>query len=115
MHRFRILPSLLAACCATALLAQAPSSAPKPDHKLKKLAVLVGHWTYEGEYKPGPLGPGAKIKGAYDAHMILGGFFLQEEQVEKVMPAKCGISRSNPTTQPTRTLTAGGINPMVRR
>jgi hypothetical protein len=83
MHRFRILPSLLAACCATALLAQAPSSAPKPDHKLKKLAVLVGHWTYEGEYKPGPLGPGAKIKGAYDAHMILGGFFLQEEEVEK--------------------------------
>jgi hypothetical protein len=43
----------------------------------------VGHWTYEGEYKPGPLGPGGKITGTYDAHMILGGFFLQEQEIEK--------------------------------
>jgi hypothetical protein len=38
----------------------------------------VGHWTYEGEYKPEPLGPGGKFTGENTARMILGGFFLQE-------------------------------------
>jgi hypothetical protein len=83
MQRFRILPLLLVVCFATALLAQAPSSAPKPDPELKKLAVLVGHWTYEGEYKPGPLGPGGKITGVYDGQMILGGFLFQARMTEK--------------------------------
>jgi hypothetical protein len=46
--------------------------------------VLIGHWTYEGEYKPGPLGGGGKVKGVWDARMILGGFFLHEEVNEKV-------------------------------
>src|SRR5258706_1223503 len=45
--------------------------------------VLVGHWTYEEEWKAGALGPGGKMTGVYDAHMILGGFFLQAEQTEK--------------------------------
>jgi hypothetical protein len=82
MQRFRILPLLLVAYFATALLAQAPSSAPKPDPELKKLAVLVGHWTYEGEYKPGPLGPGGKITGVYDGQMTLGGFLFQARMTE---------------------------------
>ena len=81
MKRIAILSSLLAICFVVAI--QAQTAAPKPGPEIRKLHVLVGHWTYEGEYKPGPLGPGAKIKGTYDAHMILGGFFLQEEEVEK--------------------------------
>jgi hypothetical protein len=75
MQRFHILLFTLVACFGTAMMAQAPAS--KPDPVLKKLAVLEGHWTYVGEYKPGPLGPGAKTSGEYDAQMILGGFFLQ--------------------------------------
>ena len=35
-------------------------------------------------YKPGPLGGGSKVKGVWDARMILGGFFLHEEVNEKV-------------------------------
>jgi hypothetical protein len=35
---------------------QAP--APQPDPEVKKLQALVGHWTFKGEYKAGPLGPG---------------------------------------------------------
>ena len=53
MQRISILLFLLVFCSATAMQAQAP--APKPDPEVKKLHVWVGHWTYEGEYKPGPL------------------------------------------------------------
>jgi hypothetical protein len=65
------------------MLAQAPATAPKPNPELKKLAVLVGHWTYEGEYKPGLIGPGGKITGEYTGEMILGGFFLKAQESEK--------------------------------
>jgi hypothetical protein len=61
----------------------AQAQAPKPDPELKKLQIFVGHWTYEGEYKAGPLGPGGKITGEYTGQMILGGFFLQGETIEK--------------------------------
>ena len=81
MQRINTLLFLLVVCFATALQAQAP--ARKPDPELKKLHVLVGHWTYEGEYKGGPLGPGGKITGEYDAHMILGGFFVQDQSTER--------------------------------
>src|SRR5215472_14408390 len=83
MQRNKILLGLLVFCVTSALQAQAPASAPNPDPDLKKLLPLVGHWTYEEEWKAGPLGPGGKMTGVYDAHMILGGFFLQAEQSEK--------------------------------
>jgi len=57
--------------------------APKPGPEVKKLHVLAGHWTYEGEYKPGPLGPGGKCTGEMTLQMILGGFFLQGRLTEK--------------------------------
>jgi hypothetical protein len=62
---------------------QAQAPAPKPDPELKKLSVAVGHWTYQGEAKPGPLGPGGKLTGEYTSEMILGGFFLQEQFTTK--------------------------------
>src|SRR5215472_10925801 len=83
MQRNKILLGLLVFCVTSALQAQAPASAPNPDPDLKKLLPLVGHWTYEEEWKAGPLGPGGKMTGVYDAHVILGGFFLQAEQTEK--------------------------------
>jgi hypothetical protein len=39
--------------------AQAPS--PKPGPEQKRLEVFVGNWTFEGEDKPGPGGPGGKV------------------------------------------------------
>jgi len=60
------------------------AQAPKPDPEMAKAAnAFVGHWTYEGEYKPGPLGPGGKVTGVYDIKTILGGFFLQDRWTEK--------------------------------
>jgi hypothetical protein len=81
MQRISVLLFLLVFCSATAMQAQAP--APKPDPEVRKLHVLVGHWTYEGEYKPGPLGPGGKVSGVYDGRMILGGFFFEGRATEK--------------------------------
>ena len=52
-------------CSATAMQAQAPP--PNPDPEVKKLHVYVGHWSYEGEAMPGPLGPGGKFTGEQDA------------------------------------------------
>jgi hypothetical protein len=82
MQRISILLLALVVCFATAMQAQAP--APKPDPEVKKLHVLVGHWTIEGEFKPGPLGPGGKWTGVDNCRMILGGFFFQCQLSGKV-------------------------------
>jgi hypothetical protein len=76
MARTIALLFLLAFCLATAVQAQAP--APTPGPEVQKLRVMVGHWTLEGEYKPGPLGPGGKITGELTSRMILNGFFIEE-------------------------------------
>jgi hypothetical protein len=81
MQRISVLLFLSVFCFATALRAQA--QAPKPDPEMKKLSVLVGHWTYEGETNPGPLGPGGKHTGEWTCQMILGGFFLRCGWTEK--------------------------------
>jgi hypothetical protein len=81
MARISILLFLLVFCSATAMQAQAP--APKPDPEVKKLSVYLGHWTYEGERKPGPWGPGGKFTGERDARWILRGFYLETRQREK--------------------------------
>ena len=81
MKRFTLL-LLLIFCFAMAMQAQMP--APKPAPEFKKVAdAWVGHWTYEGEYKAGPLGPGGKITGELTSEMILGGFFIQFQWTEE--------------------------------
>jgi len=83
MKKIAILCLLLIVGSVSVVQAQAPATAPKPDPELKKLTVWVGHWTYEGEIKPGPLGPGGKFTGEYDGKMILGGFVFQGRWTEK--------------------------------
>lgn len=41
-------------------LAQEPA-APKPGPETQRLQYFVGHWTTEGEMKPGAMGPGGKF------------------------------------------------------
>jgi hypothetical protein len=62
--------------------AQTQSLAPGPEHK--RLEVFVGNWTFQGEAKAGPAGPGGKITGS-DRNQLLGGFFI-ERQVEETGP-----------------------------
>ena len=78
MRRNALSLMLLTVCVAT-MQAQAPS----PGAEMKKLNLLVGRWTYEGENKPSPLGPGAKYAGVYTAKMILGGSALEEQDTVK--------------------------------
>jgi len=83
MRRFVVLFLLLMVAFVSVVQAQTPATAPKPDPELKKLQALVGHWTYEGEYKPGPLGPSGKITAEYSAQWKLNGFVLLASASEK--------------------------------
>jgi hypothetical protein len=98
MRAFRFVRFLMGLSLATAIFAQA--QAPKPDPHLKQLSALAGRWTYEGEYKSGPLGPGGKITGEYTGRTILNGFFYEGRETEK---GRRTTLRSTPTTPQTRT------------
>jgi hypothetical protein len=82
MKRFAFGVSLVVLVFAVSLWAQAQPQAPKPSPELNKLGVMVGHWTYEGEYKAGPGGPNGKAKGEEFIQWILGGYFLQDLEIE---------------------------------
>jgi hypothetical protein len=82
MARTIALLFFLVVCSAAAMQAQAP--APKPAPEVKKLHAALGHWTIDGEQKAGPLGPGGRFTGEAYIRMILGGFFLQNQQSGKV-------------------------------
>lgn len=75
---------IVAACFSITAFAQQPNQPAKPDPELKRLAVYVGQWRYEGEYKPGPLGPAGKATGDATGEMILRGFFLEWRWKEQV-------------------------------
>ena len=81
MQRISLLLLALVFCFAAAMQAQA--QAPKPDPEVKKLSVFVGQWTFDVEYKPGPLGPAGKHTGEMACQMVLGGFFMQCRITEK--------------------------------
>lgn len=54
-------------------MAQEP---PKPGPEQKRLSYFVGKWTFEGEEKPGPFGPGGKFTGSETIEWFPGGFFV---------------------------------------
>lgn len=68
--------------CVLVVTAAAQAPTPKPGPEQKRLAVFVGNWTYEGEAKPGPAGPGGKVTGT-DRSQMLGGFFIDRRWEEK--------------------------------
>jgi len=82
MNRMYVLLLVLLVCFSTGAQSQTTKTAPQPNPELKKLQVLVGHWTVEGEYKPGPMGAGGKMTGDYTLQFILKGFFLEEHGFE---------------------------------
>ena len=59
---------------ATAAFAQ--MEAPKPGPDVKKLDYFVGHWTAEGNVKPGPMGPGGIFKSDDNNEWMEGGYFV---------------------------------------
>jgi hypothetical protein len=82
MKAFLLRALLVVICLAT--LTSAQGQAPKPDPQVGQLSsLLAGIWTYQGEYKPGPLGPGGKMTGVYTGQTILNGFFFEGREAEK--------------------------------
>jgi Protein of unknown function (DUF1579) len=49
---------------------------PKPGPEVKKLNYFVGHWTSEGDMKPGPMGPGGKFTLQENSEWMDGGYFV---------------------------------------
>jgi len=70
--------------CVTTLVAQAPP-APKPGPEHQKLSAFVGNWTFSGEMKPGPMGPGGKMTGT-DRIMWLADNFALERRFSGTGP-----------------------------
>jgi hypothetical protein len=52
--------------------AQAPPTKPGPEHK--RLGYFVGKWNAEGEVKPGPMGPGGKMRSSDTCEWFEGEF-----------------------------------------
>jgi Protein of unknown function (DUF1579) len=70
--------------CTVALAAQAPP-APKPSAEHQKLGAFVGNWTFVGELKAGPMGPGGKLTGT-DRIQWLADNFAVERRFEGKSP-----------------------------
>ena len=67
---------ILAAWLVVSAAAMAQTEAPKPSPEHKKLDVLAGSWTVEGDVKPSPMGPGGKMTEVEKCEWMEGGFFL---------------------------------------
>lgn len=67
---------ILACAILSAIAAQNPTPAPTPSAEVKKLGYFVGDWKFEGDAKPGPMGPGGKFTGTDHNEWMPGGFFL---------------------------------------
>ena len=81
MRRSSRLLSFVLACASGAITAraQSPAALPKPGPEVKKLAVMVGRFTNEGEVKAGALGPNSpamKVKGTDECRWTANGFGL---------------------------------------
>jgi Protein of unknown function (DUF1579) len=50
---------------------------PKPGPEHQKLGAFVGNWTFDGEMKPGPMGPGGKMTGSDRIQWMPGNFFVE--------------------------------------
>lgn len=102
VQRIIALLFLLVFCLAGAMLAEVQP--PKPDAELKKLNADSGHWTYEGEAKPGPLAPGGKFSGEFDGQMILEASSSRAGERIRDLRGRDGISKLTGTTRRTRIL-----------
>ena len=52
----------------------AAAQAPKPSPEHARLGYFVGKWNAEGDIKPGPMGPGGKMKSTDDCEWFEGRF-----------------------------------------
>jgi hypothetical protein len=75
MKRLAIVAAVVS--ISTGVLAGQKPEMPKPGPEHQKLGAFVGNWTFEGEMKPGPMGPGGKMTGTDRIQWLPGNFFLE--------------------------------------
>jgi hypothetical protein len=71
--RLAMIMAVCLLCSAALAQMEAP---PKPGPELKKLDVLAGSWTLDGDMKAGPMGPGGKVVEHDKCAWMEGGFYL---------------------------------------
>lgn len=59
----------------TVVVAQAPPPR-KPGPEQKRIGYFAGRWNFQGEAKPGPMGPGGKLTATESCDWFAGGFHL---------------------------------------
>jgi hypothetical protein len=69
---FNLLSAYAAISLAAVQLVAAQESKPGPEHA--RLGHFVGKWSSEGELKPGPMGPGGKMRSTDTCEWFEGGF-----------------------------------------
>lgn len=75
MKRFAIAAATFA--MSIGVLYAQKQEAPKPGPEHQRLAAFVGNWTFEGDMKPGPMGPGGKMTGTDRIEWLPGNFFVE--------------------------------------
>jgi Protein of unknown function (DUF1579) len=73
---------IIALACAILVAAQNPPPAPTPGPEVKKLDYFAGNWKAEGDFKPGPMGPGGKFTETTHREWMPGAFFLVDHTTE---------------------------------
>jgi len=68
--------TIFAAWLVLAAAALAQMEAPKPAPELKKLEMMAGSWTLDGDVKPSPMGPGGKMTETEKCEWMEGNFYL---------------------------------------
>jgi hypothetical protein len=79
MRRVLTCGLFLAMMLAVVLSAAGQMEMPKPAPELKKLDYFTGTWKFDGDMKPGPMGPGGKVTGMEHNKWMDGGFFLESQ------------------------------------
>jgi hypothetical protein len=75
MRRFAVVLAVVSMC--TGVVTAQKQEMPKPGPEHQRLGVFVGNWTFAGEMKPGPMGPGGKLTGTDRIDWTPGKFFVQ--------------------------------------
>jgi hypothetical protein len=75
MKRFAVVVGVVSMCAG--IVAAQNQAPPKPGPEHQQLGAFVGNWTFEGEMKPGPMGPGGPITGKDRIDWTPGNFFIQ--------------------------------------
>ena len=75
MRRLTVIVAVVSLCGSVVVAQKQEMPKPGPEHQ--RLGAFVGNWTFDGQMKPGPMGPGGKVTGEDRIEWTPGNFFIQ--------------------------------------